>query len=113
MGLRPLAVIMRTAIFDIFLWQLLFVGYTRAASGHVGQPSLYQSPRFRWWWPGGWADADEVRAEITDIIDAGFGGGEIGDVEDSVKVALDPKIYGWGQDRWNSAVLSAYQTAVE
>lgn len=79
--------------------------------GTVGTPSSYQSPRFRWWWPGGWIDPDEVASEITAILEAGFGGGEIGDVEDSIKVALDPDVYGWGQARWNAGVLSAYETA--
>ena len=80
-------------------------------AGKISQPTLYQSPRFRWWWPGGWVDPEEVSSEITDIVNSGFGGGEIGDVQDSVKADLDPKIYGWAQSRWNAAVLSAYQTA--
>lgn len=78
-------------------------------TGSIGTPSLYESPRFRWWWPGGWIDADEVADEITATVGAGFGGGEIGDVEDSVKADLDPAIYGWGQERWNTAVLKAYE----
>lgn len=93
------------------LFALLLAATSVAAtgSGQVPRPSLYQSPRFRWWWPGGWIAPDEVVHEITSIIEAGFGGGEISDVEDSVKVQLDPKIYGWGQDRWNQGVLSAYR----
>ncbi|KAI4594019.1 hypothetical protein KJ359_008808 [Pestalotiopsis sp. 9143b] len=71
------------------------------------------SPRFRWWWPGGWIDPDEVVDEITAIVGSGFGGGEIGDVEDSVKADLDPAVYGWGQERWNTAVLKAYEKGNE
>jgi hypothetical protein len=82
-------------------------------SGSIATPSLYESPRFRWWWPGGWIDADEVVDEIAAIVNAGFGGGEIGDVQDSVKADLDPTVYGWGQDRWNAAVLKAYEKGNE
>ncbi|KAF2997001.1 hypothetical protein E8E14_003122 [Neopestalotiopsis sp. 37M] len=81
--------------------------------GRIDTPSLYESPRFRWWWPGGWIDADEVVDEIAAIVSAGFGGGEIGDVQDSVKADLDPVVYGWGQDRWNVAALKAYEKGNE
>lgn len=80
-------------------------------AGAVGAPSLYQSPRFRWWWPGGWIEPDEVRSEITAMIDAGFGGAEIGDVEDSIKVEMDPQVYGWAQSRWNTGVAAACEQA--
>jgi hypothetical protein len=90
---------------------LAFSPHQSESGIRLSPPSLYQSPRFRWWWPGGWADPTEVRSEINDIIEAGFGGGEIGDVEDSVTVDLDPQIYGWGQKRWNTAVLAAYEEA--
>ncbi|KAL3292493.1 alpha-L-rhamnosidase [Colletotrichum asianum] len=71
-------------------------------AGQVSEPSTYQRARFRWWWPGGWIEPDQVSAEITSIADAGFGGGEIGDVRDSVKGAMDPAVYGWGEQRWNN-----------
>lgn len=82
-------------------------------TGRLDTSSLYESPRFRWWWPGGWIDPDEVVDEITAIVGSGFGGGEIGDVEDSVKADLDPAVYGWGQERWNTAVLKAYEKGNE
>ncbi|KAI8315087.1 hypothetical protein K4K61_002768 [Colletotrichum sp. SAR11_59] len=80
-------------------------------AGQVSEPSTYQRARFRWWWPGGWIEPDQVSAEITSIADAGFGGGEIGDVRDSVKGAMDPAVYGWGEQRWNNGVLTAYEQA--
>ncbi|KAH0443153.1 secreted protein [Colletotrichum camelliae] len=85
-------------------------------AGHtsqVSEPSTYQRARFRWWWPGGWIKLDQVAAEVTSIADAGFGGGEIGDVRDSVKGAMDPAVYGWGEERWNDGVLTAYEQAAE
>ncbi|PYH42961.1 uncharacterized protein BP01DRAFT_403856 [Aspergillus saccharolyticus JOP 1030-1] len=79
--------------------------------GQLPIPSTYDAPRFRWWWPGGWVEPDVVTSELQSIAAAGFGGGEIGDVEDSIKVAMDPRIYGWARDRWNAGVLAAYKTA--
>ncbi|RAH68886.1 uncharacterized protein BO66DRAFT_439892 [Aspergillus aculeatinus CBS 121060] len=79
--------------------------------GQLPKPSTYDAPRFRWWWPGGWVEPDVVASELQSIAAAGFGGGEIGDVEDSIKVAMDPRIYGWARDRWNAGVLAAYKTA--
>ncbi|KAJ0332008.1 hypothetical protein COL922a_011591, partial [Colletotrichum nupharicola] len=78
-------------------------------AGQVSEPSTYQRARFRWWWPGGYIEPDQVAAEITSIAEAGFGGGEIGDVRDSVKGAMDPAVYGWGEERWDDGVLSAYE----
>lgn len=85
---------------------------SQQTGGRLSTPSTYQSPRFRWWWLGGWADANEVANEISEIVAAGFGGAEIADVTDSVgHTGLNPKIYGWGQERWNAAVLAAYTQA--
>lgn len=81
-------------------------GYTK-----LQRPSVYQSPRFRWWWPGGWIEPDEVVAELTAIREAGFGGVEIGDVRDGIKEYMDPELYGWGQERWDTGLLTAYETA--
>lgn len=74
----------------------------------LGKLTLYQCPRFRWWWPGGWIEPEEVTEEIQSIINSGFGGGEIGDVRDSINEPSDPKIYGWAQERWNKGILAAY-----
>jgi hypothetical protein len=79
--------------------------------GKLSDPSTYDAPRFRWWWPGGWIEPSVVESEILAIAAAGFGGGEISDVEDSIKVAMDPKLYGWARERWNAGMLAAYKTA--
>lgn len=76
-------------------------------------PSKYESPRFRYWWPGGWIDPDVVQNEVEAIAAAGFGGTEIGDVRDSITVKMDPKVYGWAGYRWNDGVLAAYKAADE
>ncbi|KAF4466478.1 hypothetical protein FALBO_6661 [Fusarium albosuccineum] len=86
-------------------------GERRGNSGSVVKPTLYQSPRFRWWWPGGWIEPNEVTSEIKSIMDEGFGGGEIGDVRDSLTEPSDPKTYGWAQQLWNQGILAAYEQA--
>jgi hypothetical protein len=70
-------------------------------------------PRFRWWWPGGAIDPAEVSREVNAIADAGFGGFEIADVRDSITVAMDPKVYGWGSPRWVAGVEAALATAAK
>jgi hypothetical protein len=82
-----------------------------ASIGQLSLPTTYDAPRFRWWWPGGWIEPDVVESELQSIASSGFGGGEISDVEDSIKASMDPKIYGWARDRWNAGVLAAYKTA--
>ncbi|KAL2812327.1 hypothetical protein BJX63DRAFT_421888 [Aspergillus granulosus] len=79
--------------------------------GELPVPSSYDAPRFRYWWPGGWIDPHVVKEEVEAMALAGFGGAEIGDVRDSITVAMDPEVYGWGQGRWNDGVLAAYQAA--
>ncbi|KAJ5719718.1 hypothetical protein N7493_007296 [Penicillium malachiteum] len=81
---------------------------SRGEVGKLPSYSNYQSPRFRWWWPGGSIEPDEISSEISDIIDAGFGGGEISDIYDTDSAWMDPKTYGFGQSRWVAAVQRAY-----
>ncbi|KAL3482822.1 hypothetical protein BJX62DRAFT_245495 [Aspergillus germanicus] len=81
--------------------------------GELPVPSSYDAPRFRYWWPGGWIDPEVVKEEVEAMALAGFGGAEIGDVRDSITVAMDPEVYGWGQERWNDGVHAAYQAAHE
>ncbi|KAL4738856.1 hypothetical protein BDV11DRAFT_205589 [Aspergillus similis] len=81
--------------------------------GRLPDPSSYDAPRFRYWWPGGWIEPEVVKNEVEAIALAGFGGAEIGDVRDSIPEAMDPQIYGWAQKRWNTGVLAAYQAGDE
>ncbi|KAJ5715286.1 uncharacterized protein N7483_012467 [Penicillium malachiteum] len=76
--------------------------------GRLPSYSNYQSPRFRWWWPSGFIEPDEISSEISDILGAGFGGGEISDVYDRDYAWMDNKIYGFGQSCWIAAVERAY-----
>lgn len=82
-----------------------FAGAFAAASARVHQP------RFRWWWPGATVTDSEIRREIAEIADAGFGGVEIADVYDSVHARIDPVESGWGTARWNAAVTVALDAA--
>lgn len=76
-------------------------------------PTAATAPRFRWWWPNGQVDLDEIAAEVQQAARAGFGGLEISDVHHSVTGGLDLDTYGWGGEHWVAAVERALQTAAE
>ena len=61
-------------------------------------------PRFRWWWPGADVQEKELRREVNEIADAGFGGVEIADVFDSITTYIDPKRFGWATAQWNKSI---------
>jgi hypothetical protein len=84
-----------------------------AGGGTFAVPETRQRPRFRWWWPGAWVEPGEVKREVDAMADAGFGGFEIADVRDSIRVPMDPRVYGWGSPRWNANVQAALEQAVE
>ncbi|TPD60620.1 hypothetical protein FIV46_07785 [Emcibacter nanhaiensis] len=77
-----------------------------------GMP-VFQRPRLRWWWPGGYIEPSQIEKEVRQMAAAGFGGFEIADVRDGVTVSMDPEIYGWGSPRWIAGVEQALETAVE
>jgi hypothetical protein len=76
-------------------------------------PARSVRPRFRWWWPDGLVDPDEIAREIDQIADAGFGGVEIAAVHHSIKdkSVLDTAHHGWGSRPWRDGVESALRRA--
>ncbi|MBA9004931.1 glycosyl hydrolase [Thermomonospora cellulosilytica] len=83
------------------------------AAVRFARPPAAVRPRFRWWWPDGQVDPAEIRREIDQIADAGFGGAEIVAVHHSIrdKSVLDPGKYGWGTPAWNAGVEAALDQA--
>ncbi|MFI6514907.1 glycosyl hydrolase [Spirillospora sp. NPDC050679] len=79
----------------------------------LGGPRTEARPMFRWWWPDGLVDPAEIRREIDQIADAGFGGAEIVAVHHSIrdKSVLDPAGHGWGTPAWNAGVRAALEQA--
>ncbi|TQM63688.1 glycosyl hydrolase [Humibacillus xanthopallidus] len=76
------------------------------------QPPTSYGARFRWWWPCGNVDPDEVAKEVDAAADAGFAGLEIADVHHSIpKGRLDPQAHGWGTAPWVTAVTAALRQA--
>ncbi|MFE7859198.1 glycosyl hydrolase [Streptomyces sp. NPDC057403] len=77
------------------------------------RPARSVRPRFRWWWPDGLVDPDEIAREIDQIADAGFGGVEIAGVHHSVKdkSVLDTEHHGWGSRPWLDGVEAALRRA--
>ena len=74
-------------------------------------PARQYQPKFRWWWPNALVDNAEIKAELDQMADAGFGGAEITDVHHSAKQALDPAGHGWGTPAWASATQAALEEA--
>lgn len=75
-------------------------------------PGAELAPKFRWWWPNGQVEIDEIVREVDQVADAGFGGLEIADVHHSVASGdLDVDRFPWGGDRWCAAVEAALAQA--
>ncbi|KOT42619.1 alpha-L-rhamnosidase [Streptomyces caelestis] len=76
-------------------------------------PARSVRPKFRWWWPDGLVDPDEIAREIDQIADAGFGGVEIAAVHHSIKdkSLLDTARHGWGGGPWRDGVEAALRRA--
>ncbi|MGI8332409.1 glycosyl hydrolase [Actinomadura scrupuli] len=86
-----------------------------ADAGRFLDPGRDTQPGFRWWWPDGMVDPAEIRAEIDQIADAGFGRVEIAAVHHSVtgSSSLDPAGHGWGTPAWAAGVEAALERAAE
>lgn len=74
-------------------------------------PGAAFAPRFRWWWPNGQVDPEEIAREVDAVAAAGCGGLEISDVHHSGLVRLDVDHYGWGSAPWLAAVDAALTQA--
>ncbi|MER6954183.1 glycosyl hydrolase [Streptomyces sp. NPDC000618] len=76
-------------------------------------PARRVRPKFRWWWPDGLVNPDEIAREVDRIADAGFGGAELAAVHHSVKdkSVLDPAHHGWGSRPWRDGVEAALRRA--
>ncbi|MFD7712575.1 glycosyl hydrolase [Streptomyces sp. NPDC059786] len=83
------------------------------SAARFADPGRAVQPRFRWWWPDALVRPDEIRREIDQIADAGFGGVEIAAVHHSVSdtSVLDTARHGWGGAAWVDAVEAALQQA--
>src|SRR3989454_3716766 len=75
------------------------------------RPPASTAPKFRWWWPNGQVDVDEIAREVNAVADAHCGGLEVSDVHHSGLVELDVEQYGWGSPRWLDALETALSQA--
>ncbi|MEV4564497.1 glycosyl hydrolase [Nonomuraea sp. NPDC049419] len=82
-------------------------------AGWFQRPEAAVRPMVRWWWPDAHVTPGEVRREVDQLADAGFGGAEIAAVHHSIsdKSVLDPAQHGWGTPAWNAAVEAALDQA--
>ncbi|HLR84935.1 MAG TPA: glycosyl hydrolase [Nocardioidaceae bacterium] len=108
----------------------VFAGSSAAAPGHRGggaaglpgrlaaefaRPRLDTAAGFRWWWPHGRIDPDEITREVDQVADAGFGVLEIADVTHSLRardIEFDLSEYGWGTPSWVAGVTAALRQAM-
>ncbi|KAF3024971.1 hypothetical protein E8E14_013789 [Neopestalotiopsis sp. 37M] len=76
-------------------------------------PPTTDRPYIRWWWPHGVVDTDEIRAEVAQIAEAGFGGFEIEDVHHSLAEGIDydSATHGWSSEPWLAAFTAALEEA--
>ncbi|EGY16826.1 hypothetical protein VD0002_g2789 [Verticillium dahliae] len=79
--------------------------------GAFQTPPMRARPMFRWWWPDGLVDPEEIRAEVLQMYDAGFGGAEISDVHRSRNTPIDLENYGWGTQPWIDGLYAAVSEA--
>jgi hypothetical protein len=77
-----------------------------------GTPNMAARPMFRWWWPHGLVDHEQIKLEIDQMIEVGFGGAEIEDVHHSITGSLDPAGHGWGTNAWKEAIAVALEYAI-
>lgn len=85
----------------------------KAASGALDgftTPATATSPRFRWWWPNGEVELEQIAREVQQAADNGFHGLEIANVHHSVAGdLLDVENFGWGGAHWVAAVETALE----
>ncbi|HWU22830.1 MAG TPA: hypothetical protein VN088_14940, partial [Nocardioides sp.] len=101
-------------------------GPAEAVAGSAGLPddlvNAFRKPGtgtaagFRWWWPEGLVDPDEIAREVDQVADAGFGALEVADVTHSLKarnISIDVARSGWGTAPWVAGVKAALAQAAK
>jgi len=84
---------------------------------HWQDPPRSMHPYIRWWWPGNAVDADQLRAELQSIYDAGFGGVELQTLTIGLPyrhlVEHEAQIYGVGTTAYFQNVKTVFKLAQE
>lgn len=90
-------------------------GSRRAGSSEwrrdFANPPRSVGPKFRWWWPNGQVDPDEIAREIDEAAAIGASGMEVSDIHGSGLLTLDDVHYGWGSPTWVTALTRALTEA--
>ncbi|QXJ21177.1 hypothetical protein AGRA3207_002006 [Actinomadura graeca] len=70
-------------------------------------------PRFTWWWPGPVVDDAELRAEVAEMVAAGFGGAQLFEAPGLVDPSgpRPPERLRWGTPHWARRVEAALRAA--
>lgn len=89
-------------------------GLERSLAREFEKPGTRTAAGFRWWWPNGLVDPQQITREVDLVADAGFGTLEIADVTHSLRargIDLDLVNGGWGTKRWVAGVKAALKAA--
>ena len=82
---------------------------------HWQDPPRSMHPYIRWWWPGNAVEADELRAELQSIYDAGYGGVELQTLTIGLPVnhlaEHEQRIYGVGTAAYFNNVKTVFSLA--
>ncbi|WP_067464292.1 glycosyl hydrolase [Actinomadura macra] len=90
------------------------------ASPSVGLAEAFRDPgprlrpRFTWWWPGPAVKDAELRAEVREMVEAGFGGAQFFEAPGLAHPPHDrrpPERFQWGTPHWNRRVETALREA--
>lgn len=76
--------------------------------------SFSSRPKIRWWIPGAQVTADELKAELASIKEAGFSGVEVCSMPYAPPGDLGVFTYtvDWGQENWNALMKELLEEAV-
>ncbi|NYJ03236.1 hypothetical protein HNR19_003934 [Nocardioides thalensis] len=80
------------------------------------KPGTGSAAGFRWWWPHGLVDPEQVAREVDQVADAGFGVLEVAVVTHSLRargIEIDVAQHGWGGPTWVAGVKAALARAAE
>lgn len=77
-------------------------------------PGSRLRPRFTWWWPGPAVTDTELRAEVREMAQAGFGGAQLFETPGLAHPPNDPRPperFLWGTPHWARRIQAALQAA--
>ncbi|WP_435771472.1 glycosyl hydrolase [Nocardioides sp. SYSU DS0651] len=91
-------------------------GFPKELGKAFRKPGTATAAGFRWWWPHGLVDPEQVAREVDQVADAGFGVLEVAVVTHSLRardITIDVAKHGWGSPSWVAGVKAALARAAK